>query len=488
MSARSFTLDRQPLADVPTALKQTSAAAVLATRVPFQGPREEVGAVHVPLEGKLPDWLRGTLLRTAPMFGAKGVWQPSHWFDALALIFGVELGGPEVTLRWARSESNTSRAARAGRVPVMSFATPNERGFFSRLFGPIPAITDNANVNIVRLGNELLAMTESPHQWQLDRRDYRVDTPVHYDRDDMVRGASMLAHPIVSNDGVVNLAYKLARNARVMLYTHAPESRRRQILGQWITRDLPYLHSFGLTERAGIVVAHPFTARPPSMLWSNRGFIDHFKWQPERGARLVVIDRSTGEAREHETDPFFSFHVVHAFETEKETVIDLLAFDDAKMVDRLRASSLLAGFPANTPKLRRYSIDRASGKVRHKELSDVGFEFPQMDWKLAGRNPNRVHGAAIAPREGKLASEIVSIEFESGVARKFREGDWIFGEPLFVGRPGRTIQGEGALLAIGSRENASSLFVLDALSLEPLARAEFPTPLPLGFHGTFVRA
>ena len=473
-----------------------SAAAELAKRAPFAGPSEDDGTARARVVGTLPEWLRGTLVRTAPMFGASLPWEPTHLFDALALAFAVDLGGPEMTLRWARIDSDTARAARNGRVPRAHFKTPNGRGFLQRLFGPVPKGTDNTNVNVVRMGNDLVALTESPHQWTLDPATLRARERVRYD-DHLTRSGIMLAHPIIANTGgVTNIVYNMSKQAEIMLYTHDAASRSRKLVGSWKTANLPYMHSFGLTERAGIVIAHPFTAKPMSMLWSNAGFIDHFRWQPERGTRLVVIDRAAGPTqtpREYETDPFFFFHVAHAFETKEATVVDLVGYDDVRIIDAGTTRALLGSPPELRAKLRRVSIDRRTGKVRSEILSDTEFEFPQADTERArGRAVSTVFGASVGLDQSVLTGDIVAVDPSTGDARRFREAPWIFGEPVFVGKPDRTREGDGVLLAVGSgsgsgsQEHASALFVLDAGTFDVLARAEFGTPLPLGLHGTFL--
>jgi carotenoid cleavage dioxygenase-like enzyme len=44
------------------------------------------------------------------------------------------------------------------------------------------------------------------------------------------------------------------------------------------------------------------------------------------------------------------------------------------------------------------------------------------------------------------------------------------------------------LLTVGSSVCGSALYVLDATTLGVLAHADFETPLPLGFHGSFAGA
>ena len=64
------------------------------------------------------------------------------------------------------------------------------------------------------------------------------------------------------------------------------------------------------------------------------------------------------------------------------------------------------------------------------------------------------------------------------------------GEPVFVAAPEAEAEDEGVLLSVvldGGRGN-SFLLVLDARTLEEVARAEVPHHIPFGFHGQFARA
>jgi carotenoid cleavage dioxygenase-like enzyme len=58
-----------------------------------------------------------------------------------------------------------------------------------------------------------------------------------------------------------------------------------------------------------------------------------------------------------------------------------------------------------------------------------------------------------------------------------------------VAAPGGGREDQGVLLSVGSHlaRDAAALFVLDAETLDVLARAEAEVSVPLGFHGTFIR-
>lgn len=464
-----------------------TAAEKLAARPPFRSPQSPRGRESARLFGKIPEWLRGDLVRLAPSFGATPNWAAAHWFDALGIAFGIELGADaeQLSLRWAVFECELAAAADSGKVTLAQFASPNQRNNLTRLFQPIPHMTDNANVNVVRMGDDLVAMTETPHQLLLDRESLRVRGRVRYD--DELGGRSMLAHPIISGDTVTNLGFTFGPINEVALYQHRSTSLTRKVLGKWRTSELPYIHSFGLTERSSIIIDHPLRVRAHRLLWSNRGVIESFRWQPEKGTRLVVMDLHDGRMHEHETDTLFCFHTVHAFETAEATVLDLIAYPDASLIAGLALPTFAEGFPGAESFLTRLSIDRRSGNVTRQRLNDTSFELPQVDWDYVGSGEQQfVFGAALHNRDGVAKSDVVRVDLRQGVKQHFSESDYVFCEPIFVGAPKRTREADGVLLTIGSGERGSALYVLDATTLDVLAHAEFNTPLPLGFHGNFM--
>lgn len=461
------------------------AARTLSARVPFRSPELPHGRERAVLQGRLPAWLRGELVRVAPAVGATPRWAPAHWFDALGLVFGFALAdGPELELRWCTLDCEMSLAAMSGKVALGQFASPNQRAPARRWLQPVPALTDNANVNVLRMGPDWVCMTETPHQLLLEPQTLRVRARVRYT--DALSGHSPLAHPIVAGETLTNVASKLGPRSEIAVYRHHVASRTRRRLGGYRTLDYPYIHSFGLTERSALIVDHPLRVRALGLLWSNRGVIEHFTWQTGTPTRLMVIDLAGGGVRCHETDPFFCFHTVHAYETADATVLDLLAYEDASIIAALSLPRLAAHGPATNPSLRRLTIDRRSGAVSQRSLSDTGFEFPQLDAeRAAGGEASVVWGAQLQAQGAQLRSEIVRVAPRDGATLRFGEGDYVLGEPVFVGEPGRAQQGQGVLLCVGSCERGATLFVLDAGSLEVIAHAPFSTPLPLGFHGSF---
>jgi carotenoid cleavage dioxygenase-like enzyme len=460
----------------------------LSTRSPFRGRPHDEAVRDATLTGTLPEWLRGGLVRTAPAVFTDGPWEAHHWFDALGMLYAFRIGDGSVKYRQKLVGSDVAAAAREGRTPRASFGTPIARGFWKRLFQPIPDVTDNPNVNVTSLGDERVALTESPHQWAFDEETLAVTKKVEYA--DAHGELAMIAHPHFDfrTGRVVSLAGKLGFRSEVILYEHAPNSRERTVLGRVRAARMPYVHSFGLTKRHAIVIGHPFDVSPLSFLWSNRGFIDHFTWRPDAGTTLWLIDRSTGAVREHAAPPGFVFHVVNAFEDGETTSIDVALYQDPTIVSALSTEALARdGLPDLDPSLVRWTMRDGVRDALVETLADDGFELPSVSYK---QKSGERHAVVWGARIGARATRSAIIRFDGNAERTFEEPGWVFGEPLFVARPGAEREDDGVLLSVASHrdEDRSAMFVLDAATLDVRATAEVPIPIPLGFHGAFWRA
>jgi carotenoid cleavage dioxygenase-like enzyme len=462
------------------------------TLAPFRRSSAQHDAIPAKISGEIPAWLRGEVVRTCPAVFETKEWHARHWFDGLGMIYAFRIGDDAVDFRSRLLDSNSAREAAGGKVNLASFGTPTTRSLWRRIFEPVPRITDNANVNVLKLGDELVAMTESDRQLVIDPVTLASAGEVTYAKDSL-RGAIMSAHPHYDfgRVRVVNLATKLGSGGTISVYEHGPKARERKVVGSWRTSRVPYVHSFGLTPQNAIIVAHPFSVAPVKMLWSERGFVDHFDWQPSEGTRLVVMDRTTGRTREHVADPFFVFHTVNAFETDGAAVLDLLAYPSADIVALLSVDRLTAGLPDLRPSLLRLTMRPGVERASIEKLSDRGFEFPATNYKrVNGRAYRFAWGASDGPRADKAyTSEVVKIDLTTGASTSFSDDDHIFGEPIFVAQPNGMNEDDGVLVTVGSSKSntTSVLAIIDAKTMALVASAEVPSSIPLGFHGSFQR-
>jgi carotenoid cleavage dioxygenase-like enzyme len=115
-------------------------------------------------------------------------------------------------------------------------------------------------------------------------------------------------------------------------------------------------------------------------------------------------------------------------------------------------------------------------------------ELPRINYGRCNERPYR-YAWGIGDAGGWI-DRIVKADVVDGHAEVWAQAGCFPGEPVFVAAPEAEGEDEGVLLSVvldGAKGN-SFLLVLDAHSLEELARAEVPHHIPFGFHGQFARA
>lgn len=459
-------------------------------RLGFQSLTDERVVDSLELEGSLPAWLQGSLIRTGPAKFEVGDRGFNHWFDGLAMLHRFAFANGEVSYCNRFLESNAYRAAaETGEISYSEFATDPCRSLFQRVQSVFsPKISDNANVNLTRLGEDFVAMTETP-------------LPVVFDRETLdaagvaspAPGQHTTAHPHVDPETGEGLFYatKFGPRTTYRLYARADAKRQRQIAKLPVSRPA-YMHSFGITERYAVLTECPLVANPPAIPLSGRPFIENFKWRPERGTTVIVIDRRSGEvAARSQAEPFFCFHHVNAYEEGDELVVDLTAYDDAEIVSALYLDQLRGDGVFPTPELRRYRVPLDGGDATRETIAQ-GFELPRINYRRNNGHPYRyVYGSWASPANGaaNFITHIQKGDVVEGGTLEWSEPGCYPGEPVFVPAPDATAEDDGVLLSVvldGARET-SFLLVLDARDLQEIARARVPHAIPFGFHGQFLR-
>ncbi|MEF8779732.1 MAG: carotenoid oxygenase family protein [Haloferacaceae archaeon] len=496
----------------------------------------EFGETALAVEGDLPGWLRGTLLRNGPgRFSIDGNCTVNHWFDGLALARRFRLDGESnrasFAARFLRSEEYAT-VREEGRLARGQFGTDPYEDVFERLGRVLsPAPTDNASVGFERVGEAFRAVTETPRAVAVDPGTLESGPTV--DRAEETEATLVVAHPHRDprRGEAVAVGARLGWTSEYLLLRRDAGDPAFERFGS-LQRSRPaYLHSFGLTGGHVAFLESPFRIEPLDLL--GEGAVrDAFEWT-DADSRLLAFDRDTGEhVATGVADPCFAFHHVNAFErpvegdgdAAAELVVDLIAYDDAGIVEALTLDALRdpeATLPAG--ELRRYCLPLPEGSGSAVEVETTverlhggPVEFPTVDYgRVNGRPYRYVYAAGNRERPARsLPNRLCKIDLESGTTDVWEREGCFPGEPIFVpkGPPEVDVdadagmpegnrregpQDEGVVLAVvldtdhpapvdesGAR---SFLLVLDAGSFAERARAPLPCALPFGFHGQFLR-
>ncbi|WP_137389608.1 carotenoid oxygenase family protein [Rhodoligotrophos defluvii] len=455
----------------------------------------EVDRLPLEVAGALPPWLTGSLLRTGPAKFEVGSDAYAHWFDGLAMLHAFDFSGGAVhyTNRFLHSKSYRE-AARKGRISRGEFMTDPCRTIFGRvmaIFDRKP--TDNANVNVMQLANQIVAMTETPMPICFDP--LTLETRGRLDFSPSIKGQISTAHP--HNDGERSYSYIIEIGRRSVYRVFADESGTQRILAELPVDQPSYMHSFGMSERYLVLTEFPLRVNPLRLAFSGKPFITNYRWRPSLGTQFTVIDKASGAVvARARAAPCFSFHHVNAYEANGALLIDLLAYPDAQIIEDLRLDRLRSGAAVNaTSTLTRFRIPLRSTRaeaveIEHEPLCDTRIELPRIDYSRRAGKPHRcVWGVAQSATE-RFLDTITKIELsaaEPATVKRWARPGAFPGEAVFVARPFGMEEDDGVLLSVVLDVDArtSFLLVLNAATLDELARAWVPHHIPFGFHGSY---
>ena len=454
----------------------------------FSSLDSEVTDRSLTVEGSMPDWLDGTLVRNGPATFDIGGERVDHWFDGLAMLHRFDFAGGadrvHYTNRSLRSETYR-RAVETGEISGQ-FATGGS--YLQRvrdlLFGEP---TDNCNVHVVRVDDSLVAMTEVPRYVAVDPE--TLDTRGEFAFADALTGHLNCAHvvPDPHRGETVGLLTTFGRPSEYAVYRLPDGARGRERIGSISVSNPAYLHSFALTDRFVVLTEPPFVTHPASFLHPGRSsFVDHYEWRPERGTRFHVLDRDSGEhVATARADAWFVFHHVNAFDTDDELVVDLVAYPDADVVAGLSLTEAADWFEHGTDgQLRRFRIAVGDGSVTSAALS-AGLELPRIARADRTREYRYVYAQGAAERDG---NHLTKVDVTTGDSQRWEEAGTFVEEPIFVRAPdAERPSDEGCVLAtaLNTSEARTDLVVLDGETLTERARAPLPHAVPFGFHGRY---
>ena len=456
----------------------------------FQSVEREHAGVELDVEGRIPGWLDGSLLRNGPARFEVGGERVAHWFDGLGMLRRFAFDGGRVTYtdRFLRSRAY-ERVTEAGRMDGDQFGTEG-RGLLGALRDLVlPRPTDNANVNVLRMGDRFVAVTETPVGVAFDPETLETLERVRFADLD---GQMMTAHPHVDPETgeTVTFSTHFGRTNRYVVSRRLPGGSRFHEVGAVPTDRPSYLHSFGLSRNYAVLAEIPFDVSPLRLLLPGGGaFIERYRWRPEEGTRFVVVDRDSGAVTaEVAAEPFFTFHHANAFEDGDALCVDLVAFDDPSVVDALYLDELEAGIPTVEAELRRYRVPLDGGEAARETVYDGGLTLPRVSPERNTRPYRYAYGQGTPSPDGRVPARLVKVDVGNHTATEWVDEGTYPGEPVFVPRPGGRAEDDGVVLSVvlDAAAEASVLVVLDGETFAEIGRARLPDVVPFDFHGQYV--
>ena len=447
--------------------------------------------VTLQVDGPLPPWLEGALLRTGPSKFEVGARTYNHWFDGLALLhrFAFAQGRVTYTSRFLKSRA-FSAAEATGKISYGEFGTDPCRTLFGRVAALFnPKLTDNCCINVSDYARETAAFTETSIPMRFQPETLKTLGVFGYRR--ALKGQVSTAHPhydaarrchynYIVDFGMKSL-YRLCRigdNGKQRIVANLPVDRPS------------YMHSFGMSRDHLVLTEFPLVVNPIELRFSGKPFIRNYRWEPERGLVFHIVEKDSGNlVRTATAEACFAFHHVNAFLDRDRLAVDVIVYPDATIIDQLYLALLRKGTPITaTGTLMRFHIPLAAdAPVTRRALANVPLELPRINYAAHAGRPYRYVWGTSVQTQGDFLDSIVKIDTETGTVGRWHVAGLYPGEPVFVPAPSGGAEDDGVLLSIvlDTAKERSFLLVLDAATLAQKARGEAPHAIPFDFHGNY---
>ncbi len=440
---------------------------------------EELPPTRLEIEGEIPSYLEGTLVRNGPALFEKGEQAVAHPFDGLAMLNAFSIKSGEVTYQNRFLKSTPYQAyVEEGSLSFSGFATDPCRKIFAQAH---TQLVPNANVSLTKIANETVAMTETPLPVRFDLQTLETLGLLEYADELPKEHCFESAHPHLDPDtgDLYNYQVVFSPKPRYQIYRIPQGTTKRVVIANIFVSKPSYMHSFALTENRLILAEFPLVVDPKAVA-SGQPFITAFRWEPERGTRYLIVDRKSGELIEEiRGEAYFAFHHINAYEADGGITVDLVSFADA---------NLLFGRPPAPGREGVMRVTLSNGNASSKMLFEGKAELPRTAKSVNGKPYTYAYltDYRFVPSPDK-SPPLMKLNVQTGALSTWSQKGCQPGEPVFVPKPGATAEDEGAVLAVvlDIAKGYSFLLVLDGQTFKEVGRARAPHAIPIGFHGDY---
>lgn len=444
---------------------------------------QEHDAVELSFKGQVPRDLNGIFARNGPnpRFTPPGRY---HWFDGDGMIHAVEFNNGKATYRnrYVNSshfemESQAGKALWGGLMEP--FAADPRKGLFK----------DTSNTDITFHNGSLKTM------WYLSGELLSVD-PISLETkgpdsfDEPLIG-QISAHPKVDPRTGEMLFFGYGMKPPFMFYGELNSSGKLQYQCPVPLPGPRLPHDMAFTEHYGILMDLP--------VFYNIESLKKGRWKSEfhsdMPSRFALVPRKGvgGNIRWFEAEPGYVYHSINAWE-EGDTVVMVGCKVDQPINPPKEEEGIYAQMMANLrvrARLQRWTFNLKTGQTKEEPIDDRNTEFPSVNLNTLGVKSRFSYNMDLAPTPTLLFDGISKYDIISGECQRhsFEPGAYACEAP-FAPKDNAQDEDDGYLVTIvrGGADDKSEVQVFDAKEIArgPIATAELPQDVPIGFHATWV--
>jgi all-trans-8'-apo-beta-carotenal 15,15'-oxygenase len=447
------------------------------------------------IEGAIPDFIRGTYYLNGPARFARAGLRYRHWLDGDGMVCALRFERQQVsfTNRFVRSHKFTAEED-AGHPIFRTFGTAFEADQIKRGI----TLESPVNVSVYPYRGTLLAFGEQGLPWELDPA--TLETRGEFTFGGRLNEVSpFAAHP--KFDAAAGEMFNFGVSFSAMqptLHVYRFDAQAQLLYRKRLPLDYPgSVHDFTLSPSYTVFYLSPYLLDMETLRRQGRTLMDSLRWEPERGSRLLIVSRKSGEAvASIGVGQHYCLHLINGFEAGNRLMVDVVEYDRPLYDQYQVVPDLFTEVSEGQPV--RFVVDMQSRELLERRAIDYRLapDFPSIDPRHV-THPYRdvwMLGISATGRCGrKFFDQLVHADWAETTACDIYRAPamhYLGGEPMFIGDP--SAQRTGAIICqVFDAEHMTSAFALfDAFHVAsgPLAMLRLRDPLPLLFHTSFHRA
>ncbi len=442
------------------------------------------------IEGRIPEWLRGSYYINGPTRFERGGRSYTHWLDGDGMVCRLHFGPGKVTFtnRFVDTAKVRDEEA-AGTFIFRAFGTAFPGDKLHRnvmLEGPV-------NVAAYRYAGTLVAFGEQTLPYELDP--VTLETRGTYDFHGRINDVTPFAAHAKFDGHLMNFGINFAA-AQPMLNTFEFDSAG--VLLKRSRYPLPHQycnHDMAFTKHHMVFFFGPLLMDFGRFLNDGLSVMDSLVWKPEVPSRIHITPRAgyPSEAFSVEAGGGYCLHTINAFEDGDRLALDLLLLDEPVYKEYRPLPEVFTTVAPCRPV--RYWIDlKTKSLVETVSMKyDRTPDFPNVGAALAGKPYNDfwMLGMSTVGLPGrKFFDQMAHGSWAAGDVKDVYQvprGEYLGGEPNFVPNPENPREGVVISEYFRPAEGAVFFLLFDAFNVAagPIARLPLKFKIHPGLHTSF---
>ncbi len=454
------------------------------------------------VKGKVPNDLCGTFYRNGPGQLERGGQWVHHPFDGDGMIAAIQFkeGKVKLTNKFIRTKAWEEEQKAQKFLYRGVFGTQKPGGPLSNAFDL--RLKNIANTNVIKLGENLLALWEADSPHALNPR--TLETYGLSSLDGTLKEKEALsAHPRFDpghndNPRMVTFGVKTGPKSTIRLLEFESEGPNA---GNLISdrkdtfNGFAFLHDFAITPNWAIFLQNAIEFNPLPYLIGQKGAAQCLKSKKNGQAKLLLIPRDSGcfagqEPKVCNAPNGFVFHHLNAYENNDKIILESIFYSDFPSIGPDDDFRQINFDQIPEGKLKRCIINTKQKEIKISTISEQCCEFAMVNPRKQGKYAQYAWMASSEQKVGNGPLQAIKkIDLKNNTEYIWSAAPRGFvNEPLMIPSTSSDLEDDGWVIVLiwNGERLGTDLIILKANDLSEQAILELPISIPYGLHGSWV--